>query len=85
MSDIVKLQAQVTELRRWRDAVIDQLVVAHIYNDTHDADPRKAIRDLLEWTSSVALDPLVCYEARALVEQGRQEAGTCVFNNCKKK
>jgi len=58
----------------WREAVIDALVVNHIYRKDHDADPRKAIRDLIEWEQKLALDPAVSAEAQALIDQGRREA-----------
>jgi len=54
------------ELVAWRDAIIDALVIAHIYRAEHDDDPRKALHDLLAWEVSVALDPLVSADARAL-------------------
>lgn len=58
----------------WKDAVIDQLVIHHIYNDTHDSDPRKALQDLLQVNQDIALDPAVSGEAQALIERGRTAA-----------
>ena len=55
----------------WKDAVINELVVAHIYRAEHDSDPRKAIRDAITWNCQVALDPAVSSDARALIERGR--------------
>ena len=57
----------------WRDAVINELVVAHIYCKEHDSDPRKAVQDAITWNCQVALDPAVSSAAAALVEQGRSE------------
>lgn len=51
----------------WKEAVIDQLVVYHIYNKTHDDNPRKAINDLLQIVQDIALDPKVSDEARKLL------------------
>ena len=58
---------------RWRGAVIDALVVGHIYNASHDADPRKAINDLICWETDIALDPQVSSAAEELVASGRRE------------
>ena len=55
----------------WKDAVIDELVVCHIYNKEHDGDPRKAIHDAISWNVQVALDPLVSSDAQALIDKGR--------------
>lgn len=54
----------------WRDAVEDQLVVAHILNETH-SDPRKAVSDAIDWNVQVALDPQVSSDAQALIDRGR--------------
>jgi len=58
----------------WADAVIDQLVVHHIYQAAHDTDPRKAVKDLLGISNSIALDPQVSSDAQALIDRGRKEA-----------
>lgn len=58
----------------WKDAVIDELVIAHIYRAEHDSDPRKAVRDAIQWNVYVALDPRVSSEAQALIDRGREEA-----------
>ena len=55
----------------WREAVIDALVVDHIYSAAHDADPRKAVNDLLAYESQMALDPLISEAAQALIDKGR--------------
>lgn len=61
-------------LTAWREAVIDELCSLHIYSAEHDADPRKAVRDIIEWNQRLALDPAVSAEARALHTQGWNEA-----------
>lgn len=61
-------------LTAWREAVIDELCSLHIYGAEHDADPRKAVRDIIEWNQRLALDPAVSAEARALHTQGWNEA-----------
>lgn len=57
----------------WKDEVIDQLVCCHIYNGTHDNDPRKAVNDLIAWHVQVALDPQVSSDAQALIDRGSAE------------
>ena len=54
----------------WKEAVINELVVAHIYQAKHDTDPRQAIQDAISWNTSVALDPLVSSDAQKLIKQG---------------
>lgn len=54
----------------WKDAVIDALVVGHIYRAEHESNPLKALSDLLAWETSIALDPAVSPDAKALIEQG---------------
>ena len=54
----------------WQDAVIDQLVVAHIYRNEHHDNPRKALQDLISWHTHVALDPQVSSDAQALIDKG---------------
>lgn len=56
----------------FRDAVIDALVNLHIYTTEHDTDPRKAIADLIETETNIALDPAVSSNARALIDRGRK-------------
>ena len=33
----------------FRAAVVDELVVCHIYTKEHEANPRKAVRDIIDW------------------------------------
>lgn len=82
----------------WQDAVIDALVVNCIYTKEHDADPRKALGDLILREQKIALDPAVSAEARALQGSGsnaeptipiawiaRHESGDSVFHFSKAK
>lgn len=55
----------------WREAMIDELVVCHIYSAKHDDDPKQALHDAITWNVTVALDPAVSSDAAALVEKGR--------------
>jgi len=74
VADIKQALSQQEQPNRWSEAVIDQLVVHHIYQAIHDADPRKAIHDLLCISNDIALDPQVSSDAQALVDRGRREA-----------
>ena len=58
------------ECTPWEDAIIDGLVVAHVYRKEHDTNPSMALNDLISWHVRVALDPTVSSDARALVESG---------------
>lgn len=60
----------------WKDAVIDQLVVAHILGADHESDPRKAVADLLDYHSEIAIDPRVSEAAAKLVEAEREACGS---------
>jgi uncharacterized protein (DUF1778 family) len=70
----------------WKEAVIDQLVVAHIYQAKHDTHPRQAIQDVISWNTDVALDPQVSRDAQKLIDQGaEQERKRCcsiIFGQC---
>jgi len=54
----------------WKDAVAEALANSHIYNEAHDSDPRKAVRDLIACEVDTALDPAVSARAAALVASG---------------
>lgn len=70
---LVQALARHREQDGWRTAVIDALVVSHIYRAEHDNDPRKAINDLLCWESKIALDPAVSKDAASLEAQIRAD------------
>lgn len=57
----------------WKEAVINELVVAHIYQAKHDTHPRQAIQDVISWNTDVALDPLVSSDAQKLIDRGAAE------------
>jgi hypothetical protein len=61
------------EQTNWKEAVLNELIVAHVYTKEHESNPRKAIQDAISWNCAVALDPKVSSDAQELVEQGRQE------------
>lgn len=54
----------------WKEAVIEKLIVCHIYQKKHDDDPIGALNDLLSWEIKIALDPQVSSEAQALIDRG---------------
>lgn len=53
----------------WKSAIINELVVDHIYTVNHETDPRKALADVISWNCRVVLDPSVSKEARDLQQQ----------------
>ncbi len=55
---------------QWKQAVINELVCCHIYNESHDQDPRKSVHDAISWNVEVALDPIVSSQAQALIDLG---------------
>lgn len=58
----------------WKEAVLNELIVCHIYNSSHDNDPRKAVQDAITCNCQVALDPTVSSEAQALIDRGAVES-----------
>jgi hypothetical protein len=58
----------IPPLTAWEAVVLDALVVAHIYRREHDTDPRRALKDLIDFHVDVALDPDVSERARALLD-----------------
>ena len=52
-----------------RAAVLDALIVGHIYRAEHETDPRKALADLLAWETQIALDPAVSSAAADLIRR----------------
>lgn len=68
-AELAALRARAEKAEQFREAVIDALVVACIYVEEHDSNPRKAINDLICWEQQIALDPLVSSDARALIER----------------
>lgn len=66
------LEIDLAAAQEWREAVLNELIVAHIYTKEHDTNPRKAIQDAITWNCQVALDPAVSSDARKLVAQERE-------------
>lgn len=57
----------------WKGALIDELIVAHIYKKEHEYDPKRALADAITWNVRVAMDPAASSDAAALIDRGRQE------------
>jgi hypothetical protein len=55
---------------KWKQTVIDELICCHIYNASHDTNPRKALHDAINWNVQVALDPQVSSDAQELIDRG---------------
>lgn len=58
----------------WKEAVINELIIGHIYSAVHETDPRKAVQDVISWNCSVVLDPSISSDAQALIDRGREQA-----------
>lgn len=78
------LLAVIEDLRPWRDAVIDAMVVDWVLSAENKDDPRRAINDLICWNIKVALDPAVSKEAarwKHAWETATHDNCTCPVNN----
>ena len=70
----------------WKEEVINELVVAHIYKGEHETNPRKAIQDIISWNCEAALDPKVSQAAHDLLtSKWCDECGEGVVNFCRSK
>ena len=69
-----------TETNEWKIALIEELVVIGIYNDSHEGNPKKALHDIICWNVDVALDPKVSIEADNLIQQGRDEMRKLIYS-----
>lgn len=59
-------EERIAELTTFKDAVIDELVIAHLYTAEHETNAKKALHDAIMWNVHVALDPAVSADARNL-------------------
>jgi hypothetical protein len=66
-----RLAAAQPSAEPWRDAVEQMLATTE---QTASDDPRESINRLIDWHVSVAMDPLVSSDARALIQRGRNDA-----------
>ena len=60
-----KIKAEV-----WHGAIVDELICLHIYNESHDSNPKKALTDIIVYNVDIALDPQVSSSAQALIDRG---------------
>lgn len=71
---------------QWKEAVLDELIVGHIYQAKHDTDSRRAVKDAISWNVEIALDPQVSSDAQKLIDQGAaaEQARCCslIFGHC---
>jgi hypothetical protein len=51
---LTTMNARIRELQQWKQVVIDGLMVAEIYRDAHESDPKAALNALIDWNVSVA-------------------------------
>lgn len=73
---VSKYSAQVLELKRWKDCVDTQLMIAHLWDEElHSSDPEAALAALLYWERSIALDPAVSKPAKNLMVRAKREHG----------
>jgi len=70
---IVSTVTTVHAVDRWKEAVVNELMTAHIYGSSHQHDPKKAIQDVISWHVQVALDPQVSSDAQKLIDRGAAE------------
>jgi len=70
----VKFKKGLEKAEQFREALIDALVIVHSYTAEHDANPRKAVTDLIVVETQIALDPAVSSDAQALIDRGKKEA-----------
>jgi hypothetical protein len=69
------------EADAWKEVIIEQAMVAGIYHEWMETDPRKALAALIAWEVSIALDPKVSSAAQALIDQGKAEAQKDLIDN----
>jgi hypothetical protein len=58
------------KLEAWHEAIVDELTVLHMYNDSHASNPKKALNDIIVYNVEIALDPKVSSSAQALIDEG---------------
>ena len=63
---ITDLLAELERVEKWKEAVIDACAVSWVLKKEHENNPKLAVNDLCVWCHSVALDPVVSSDAKAL-------------------
>jgi len=72
-ADMLLERDRAEKAEAWKTAVIDALIVNHIYSNEHETNPRKAISDLIAWETKIALDSSVSSDAANLIKLGAKE------------
>lgn len=75
LSEIDRLERELSEASKWKEEVIDALIVNFIYTKEHENDPLKALTDLVEWEQKLSLDPKVSEPAAKLVRRAEALEG----------
>ena len=63
---------------QWKDVIEDELICCHIGTTDSFPDAKAALKNLIDWYVSVALDPAVSSDARALLDKGKSAAPVLV-------
>jgi len=66
---IAAAPAPVVPADQWKAAIDDELVCCHIGTTDSFPDARAALKNLIDWHVSVALDPAVSSDAQALIDK----------------
>lgn len=59
---------------QWKAAIDDELVCCHIGTTDSFPDAKAALKSLIDWHVSMALDPAVSSDAQALIDKGKSAA-----------
>ena len=54
-------------MNEWKDVILDQLMLYGLYKSEYEFDSKAALKALINWELSVALDPAVSLEAQKLL------------------
>lgn len=66
---------------KWKDRIIDMLVIDGTLQQEHFVNPEKALHELVSWSAEIALDPAVSSKAAALqFRQSEDPAFSLVVN-----
>lgn len=68
-AETTRLREEVSDLKRWKDTLIDCLVVDWCLNEKTANDPRAAIDALIAWNLQIHDDPAVSESARKRQEE----------------
>jgi len=58
----------------WKETVLDELAIGHVLTEEHCSNPRKAIHDVINWNTVIALDPAVSWPAQKLINDALYRA-----------